>query len=76
MSSQSAAYLYLWGEFVPVDGEPAVSQESILVPGLWIVDDDVGEVPRLHLPDPAVVVPDLDVLQVPEGSKKATNDEM
>ena len=37
----------------------------VLLPGLNVVDDDVGEVPGLHLPDAAVVVPDPEELQRP-----------
>ena len=36
-----------------------VSKETELFAGLNVVDDDVAEVPRLHLPDTRVVVPDL-----------------
>ncbi len=38
----------------------------VLLSGLDVVDDDVGEVPGLHLPDPAVVVPDPHKLQRPQ----------
>ena len=63
-------YLNFGGELVPVDGEPSVREEPVLLPGLDIVDDDVGQVPGLHLPDPAVVVPDLDILQTSKGSEQ------
>ena len=36
-----------------------VSQEAELFSRLNVVNDDVAEVPRLHLPDSRVVVPDL-----------------
>ena len=40
-------------DYIPVSKEPE------LFSGLNVVDDDVAEIPRLHLPDTRVVVPDL-----------------
>ena len=39
-----------------------------LLARLYVMHDDVGQVPGLHLSDPAVVVPNADVRQVAQGS--------
>ena len=48
-------------EYILQDYGP-VSKETELFAGLNVVDDDVAEVPRLHLPDTRVVVPDLNTI--------------
>ena len=54
---------------ISVDGQPLVSKEPGLLSSLDVVDDDVAEVPGLHLPDAGVVVPDPQVLQGSQGSR-------
>ena len=51
--TEDAEYKIPENDYIPVSKEPE------LFSGLNVVDDDVAEVPRLHLPDPRVVVPDL-----------------
>ena len=62
--------LDLGGEVVPVNSQPAVGEEAELFSSLEIVQNNVAEIPRLHLSDPAVVVPDLQTHQVSQRSCK------
>ena len=54
----------LGGEVVPVNSQPAVGEETELFSSLEVVQNNVAEIPGLHLSDPAVVVPDLQTHQV------------
>ena len=51
-------------ELIPVDGKPAIGKEAELFTSLEVMDDDIAEIPRLHLPDSTVVVPDLEAHQM------------
>ena len=62
--------LDLGGEVVPVNSQPAVGEEAELFSSLEIVQNNVAEIPRLHLSDPAVVVPDLQTHQVSQRPYK------
>ena len=57
---------------ISVNGQPLVSKEPGLLSSLDVVDDDVAEMPGLHLPDAGVVVPDPQVLEGPQGSRQST----
>ena len=50
--------------FISVDGQPAIGKEAELFASLEIVEDHVAEVPRLHLSDSTVVVPNLETHQM------------
>ena len=54
----------LGGVLIPVNGQPAIGKEAELFTGLEVVDDEIAEIPGLHLPDPTVVVPDLEAHQM------------
>ena len=54
----------LRGVFIPVNGQPAIGKEAELFTSLQIVDDDIAEIPGLHLPDSTVVMPDLKAHQM------------
>ena len=54
----------LRGELIPVNGEPAIGKEAELFASLEVVEDDIAEIPGLHLPDPTVIVPDLEAHQM------------
>ena len=49
---------------IPVDGQPAVGKEAELFSSLEVVEDDVAEIPGLHLSDSTVVMPDLQAHQM------------
>ena len=54
----------LRGVLISVNGQPAIGKEAELFTGLEVVDDEIAEIPGLHLPDPTVVVPDLEAHQM------------
>ena len=54
----------LGGVLIPVNGQPAIGKEAELFTGLEVVDDEIAEIPGLHLPDSTVVMPDLEAHQV------------
>ena len=62
--------LDLGGEVVPVNSQPAVGEEAELFSSLEVVQNNVAEIPGLHLSDPAVVVPDLQTHQVSQRPYK------
>ena len=51
-------------ELIPVNGQPAIGKEAELFASLEVVDDDVAEIPGLHLADSTVVMPDLEAHQM------------
>ena len=57
----------LGGVLIPVNGQPAIGKEAELFTGLEVVDDEIAEIPGLHLPDSTVVMPDLEAHQVTQG---------
>ena len=63
------SHLDLRGELIPVYGQPTVSKESELLSSLEVMDNQVAEVPRLHLPNSTVVMPDLQTHKVAQGPK-------
>ena len=54
----------LRGVLISVNSQPAIGKEAELFTGLEVVDDDIAEIPGLHLPDSTVVMPDLEADQM------------
>ena len=54
----------LRGVLISVNGQPAIGKEAELFTGLEVVDDEIAEIPGLHLPDSTVVMPDLEAHQM------------